>query len=199
MHNLCEESVSLKHSSVQKMVFAGALEELSSFECDSNKVDDGVEESECNSITTDDDTRLSNIYKIERNLNNMYHNHATLTHKENKFIDELEDFLALALKDYDYEIFNLLFPRPNQLDEGETILDWNLKAWGTHCEPEVVSFKRLSKNTIDFLFNTAVNPPINLYKFLIDEGWTIKAMYGTSSSQMRGHFTNEEANEQKKE
>lgn len=75
------------------------------------------------------------------------------------------------------------------------ILDWNERAWGTKCEPKIISYIRNDQNTITISFYTASTPPINLYEFLVDEGWDVSAIYYENNKGLQGRFTNKKQNE----
>lgn len=160
--------------------------------CESDNDTESETESDCDS--DDEIALLGKLYKQERNASSPCFNKIVLSHKNTTFINELEAFLTLTIQGHDYEIFNLLFPRPpkEDLDEGESELDWNIAGWGTPCEPEIVSFARVNDNTIEFVCNTAYTPPINLYNFLVSEEWDIQAWYLVETAQVCGRFTNKD-------
>jgi hypothetical protein len=155
---------------------------------DSNDSDDGID---------------YKLYKKERKQSYSCLNKVVLTQKEIRFIDELEDRLHSAVLQHEYEIFNLLLPRPEDFDDDNNdneavklILEWNFEGWGTHCEPEIISFKRVDTNIIEFVFHTSFTPPINLYQFLVEEEWTVNALYYEQNAQICGCFTNDKGNMQ---
>jgi hypothetical protein len=173
-------------------------EDASDEDCESENVSEKDYESE------DEFEVLATLYdKKRRQASTLCYNKVILSYKDTKFINELESYLSLTIQSYDYEIFNLLFPRPDteelqELNEDkeihkiDIILNWNIEAWGTPCEPEIISYKRISESTIEFVFNTAYTPPINLYNFLVSDEWKVSAWYHISSAQACGRFTNED-------
>lgn len=165
--------------------------EVLDFSCFQTESETGTD----SNYDTDDEhclMKLSAVYTKERNSLPMCLNKVTLSHKNNKFIDDLESFLELTLQEYDSEIFNLLFPRPDDVMTDNEIFDWNLEAWGTHCEPEIIKLKRVNINTIHFMFKTAFTPPTKLYQFLVEEKWDVDAMYHAENARICGNFTNQE-------
>ena len=169
------------------------------FTCILDNIDDNYgsdEEIEGENDDEFDDKELHKQYKNERNSTFVCLNKTILSHKETRFINELEEYISLSMEGCDYDIFNLLFPRPEELDEDENILDWNQAAWGTRCEPDVSSMKRINDNTIEFSYKTSYTPPIKLYNFLVEEEWTVKAFYHQKDAQFCGCFTNDNGNVQ---
>ncbi len=158
-----------------------------------------------NDYDSDDEFEiLGHLYDKERKkASTLCYNKVIFSCKDTKFINELESYLSLTIQGYDYEIFNLLFPRPcteelqefnedKALHKIDIVLNWNIEAWGTPCEPEIISYRRISDSAIEFVFNTAYTPPISLYNFLVSEDWTVEAWYHMNSAEACGRFTNKD-------
>lgn len=165
---------------------------------DDSDNNDSDDDSDNDSDNDDEFMKLYKLYNRERKSSFLCFNKVTLSCTNTRFIDELESILLQSIEDTDYEVFNLLFPRPEDLvenvDEYINVLDWNDKAWGTRCEPEVLSIHRTNSNTIEFTFNTSYTPPINLYRWLVEENWIVKALYHQKDAQFCGCFNNKQGN-----
>lgn len=165
---------------------------------DNDSNDDSDSDGDSDGDSDDEVTKLYKLYNRERKTSLLCFNKVTLSNNDTKFIDELESALLQSIEDTDYEVFNLLFPRPEELDE-ETdeytnVLDWNNNAWGTRCEPEVLLTKRINNTTIEFTFNTSYTPPIHLYRWLVEENWEVNAFYHQQDAQFCGCFNNKQGN-----
>ena len=89
------------------------------------------------------------------------------------------------------ETFQHLRPNPS----GEWDYDWSCENWGTKWEADIIDWDQYDDNTIWISFNSAWSPPINLYEYLVEEGWEVEAFYHESGCAFCGKFTNEDGDE----
>lgn len=174
---------------------------------DGNEEDDTVNNKEDDNVNNEEDEndKIINLYNKIIDKSDKCYNRVILCTEDIELLNNLEDYINLTQKDLDYQVFNVLFPRPSteelyderddEVDIEEMILDWNERAWGTKCEPKIISYIRNDQKTITILFYTASTPPINLYKFLVDEGWVVTAIYYENNQALYGRFTNTNQNE----
>ena len=82
----------------------------------------------------------------------------------------------------DKEIFNLLRPMPTELEdttapsEDPNWYDWRVAHWGTKWDTDahVSSF---DGESLTISFDTAWSPPIELYEYLVEQGFGVYADY----------------------
>lgn len=89
------------------------------------------------------------------------------------------------------EAFQHLRPNPS----GEWDYNWSCENWGTKWEADIIDWDQYDDNTIWISFNSAWSPPINLYEYLVEEGWEVEAFYHESGCAFCGKFTNEDGDE----
>ena len=111
------------------------------------------------------------------------YNSLNICHTDKDKIDAIEK----ALENQE-EWFSLIHPRPEQADWYE----WNMENWGTKWEPQAddTEYERLEDNKITITFQTASSPPIELYKFMEENEYTVKAMYHEESNTFIGRYSN---------
>jgi hypothetical protein len=83
------------------------------------------------------------------------------------------DALEAELKKEVPEPLNHLRPNP----AGAWDYGWSVDNWGTKWEIQVQDWERYDDNCIRMNFDSAWSPPVTLYEFLEEEGWTVNALY----------------------
>jgi hypothetical protein len=111
---------------------------------------------------------------------NWCYNTATLSNEDKTKIDGLEQEL---LKE-DAQPFNYLRPNP----DGEWDYGWSCENWGTKWDVSMHDWEREDDNTIVMHFDTAWSPPIALYDFLNENGWSVRALYHEPGMGFAGRF-----------
>ena len=94
------------------------------------------------------------------------------------------DALEAELKKEDAQPLNHLRPNP----AGEWQYDWSVNNWGTKWDVSASDWERFSDNCIRMNFDSAWSPPITLYEFLEEEGWTVNALYHEPGMGFAGKF-----------
>ena len=141
-------------------------------------------------------------------------NHATFSHDDPKTVTALENVLREFKNSGDdgskIGPFQFLCPMPENpivqkpdivsvTDAGETIRTpsqmpdwwhWRVSNWGTKWEPACLEFERTGANTIDLSFDTAWNPPIQLFDAALKHGWEITAYYFEPNMGFEGEYEN---------
>ena len=102
---------------------------------------------------------------------NWCYNTATLTASKEQ-IDALEQELQ---KKEDANPFQHLRPRP--ADQEENWYDWNINNWGCKWDITPHDWQREDDTTIVMHFDSPWSPPITLYEFMQENGWTVNALY----------------------
>jgi hypothetical protein len=116
-------------------------------------------------------------------------NRVTLNHEDSNKIDAIERELEKWDNgEGDCQLFNTLVPRP--ASEEEKWYDWNIDNWGTKWDANISSWSRDDSNNITVYFETAWSPPLKLYYTLLDEYYTIDAVYHESGMSFCGWFDN---------
>ena len=108
-------------------------------------------------------------------------NSVTITADKEK-IDVIEN----ALKTKEQDFFAAIRPRP--LSEEDNWYSWNVENWGTKWSPSIVDYEREDDTTIWITFESAWAPPIALYEFMHDEGYTVSALYSECGMCFIGKF-----------
>ena len=111
---------------------------------------------------------------------NWCYNTVELHHDDITKIDALE---AELQKD-DAQPLNHLCPNPT----GEWQYEWSVNNWGTKWDVSPMDWERFSDNCIRMNFDSAWSPPITLYEFLENEGWTVNALYHEPGMGFAGKF-----------
>lgn len=83
--------------------------------------------------------------------------------------------------------FNHLRPNPS----GEWQYDWSCTNWGTKWDADIIDWERTDVNEIILYCNTAWSPPIALYDYLTEEGWSVDAAYHECGMCYAGLYTSE--------
>lgn len=184
-----------EYSSDDKTTYCDIPEEILDFTCllEDDEEDNEDDEEEDEEENEDDYIQLLKKYKRIMTLSDVCFNKVTFHSEDIRILNDIELRLSENLNNRDYELFNLLFPRPpiEDLFTDETVLGWNEKGWGTKCEPTVISYERIDNNTITFEFQTANTPPLGIYRFYVEEGWNVNALYYENKNGICGRFTNE--------
>lgn len=113
---------------------------------------------------------------------NWCYNSVTLSHEDKSKIDEL----VSVLSNDNSEVFMHLRPRPADQEEGW--YEWNCNNWGTKWDVSVHNWERDGDNTILMNFDTAWSPPVALYEFLTEHGWSISALYHEPGMGFAGKY-----------
>ena len=100
---------------------------------------------------------------------NWCYNSVTISNEDTTKIDGL----VAELEKEDAEIFQYLRPNP----AAEWDYGWSVENWGTKWDTNVQDWTREDDTTIVMHFDTAWAPPITLFDFLVEQGWSIRAMY----------------------
>lgn len=108
-------------------------------------------------------------------------NTLTITHPDKTKLDAIES--VLSNKD-DQGLFNHICPNPN----GEWQYEWSVENWGTKWEASIHDWERQDDNTIWVSFDSAWSPPLALYEFMENEGYTVEAMYWEPGMCFCGRF-----------
>ena len=113
---------------------------------------------------------------------NWCYNSVSILHNDKDKIDAIEK--ALANKE---DWFSVIHPRPNQ----EEWYEWNTENWGTKWspDPDCTEYEKLEDNKITITFQTAWSPPIELYKFMEENEFSVKAMYHDESNTFIGRYS----------
>lgn len=132
---------------------------------------------------------------------NWCENSVTLEHSNIDRVKELEQLLKSYPNEGSSEesyqkatLFGYYLPRPKNVHRGE-IAEWNNKMWGTKCEPILISFQKDNDNTISILLDTAWSPPIGIYEYFVNNGWSVEALYHEPGYAFCGKFTNAKGDE----
>jgi len=116
-------------------------------------------------------------------------NRMTLSHDDVSKIDALE--AEMEKKNAEgrsmAEPFNHLCPNPT----GEWDYAWSCNNWGCKWDANIIDWDRQDDNTITIYCDTAWAPPIALYEYLTEQGWTVDAVYHESGMAFAGVYTSE--------
>ena len=116
-------------------------------------------------------------------------NSVTFVHEDKSKIDKIEqELLKWDNGKGDCQLFNTICPRP--ADQEERWYDWNISNWGCKWDASIIDWSRDDDNTITAYYDTPWGPPLQLYYFMIEEGFTVNAMYHESGMGFAGVFDN---------
>ena len=101
-------------------------------------------------------------------------NTLTITHTDKSKLDAID--VVLSNKDSKDGLFNIIRPNPT----GEWDYAWSVDNWGSKWDASIHDWERQDDNTIWVSFDSAWSPPIALYEFMEEEGYTVEAMYWES-------------------
>ena len=118
---------------------------------------------------------------------NWCRNKVTLNNPNRSSVDALER----ELKRPKPTPFNFIYPRPSW--EDENWYDWNISRWGTKWDVDPYEIHRIDSNTIAFEFESAWSPPIEIYKFLAQQGWGVVALFSEPGCLFCGQFSDAQA------
>lgn len=113
-------------------------------------------------------------------------NNLRISNSDKQKIDELE----AELKKENAELFQHLRP-----SGGEWDYVWCVENWGTKWDARIIDWEREDDNTINIFFETAWSPPIELYDYLINENWDIRAFYNEPGLCFAGIYESDGDNE----
>ena len=119
-------------------------------------------------------------------------NRMTLTNDDVSKIDALEVELQKKNDEGRFmaQPFNHLRPQP--ADVGDDWYGWNCNNWGTKWDANLIDYDRSDDNTITIYCDTAWSPPIALYEYLTEEGWTVDAVYHECGMCYAGTYTSDD-------
>jgi hypothetical protein len=108
-------------------------------------------------------------------------------HDDKEKIDAIEKEYNRVEKDP--KIFNTIRPIPPEHATGEGWYWWCIENWGTKWEPSIYSFERVNDNTLKISMDTAWGPPVALYNYMTEQGYTIDAFYNEEGMAFCGHYS----------
>lgn len=111
-------------------------------------------------------------------------NTARLYHPNKDRIDAL--YNELTRTDQETQPFQHLHPMPPEQEENWYM--WHVENWGTKWDVTPDQFLRDDDNTIILYFQSAWAPPIELYKYLVNNGWQVEALYSEPGCGFVGRF-----------
>jgi hypothetical protein len=111
---------------------------------------------------------------------NWCYNSLTLSNDDKSKIDGL----VAELEKEDSQPFNHLRPNPT----GEWDYEWSCNNWGTKWDVSPHDWEREDDNTVVMHFDSAWSPPVTLYYFLEENGWSVSAMYHEPGMGFAGIF-----------
>lgn len=115
---------------------------------------------------------------------------------ENENIEKIEDLMVILQKIFECPdgsdetligVCEHLRPPPENINPCN---DWRLEHWGIKWDMDVQHCERESDNEVIIHFNSPWGPPIELYKYLTENGWKIKAYFHESGMQFLGVYNN---------
>jgi hypothetical protein len=113
-------------------------------------------------------------------------NCATLTAKTPDQVDVLEKLVEAY--DTNQPFLNILRPMPSHIYRGNlgeaerqkyganNWYDWSVDNWGCKWDCDIASYER-GDDSITVRFDSAWGPPVELYEYLVQNGWVIDATY----------------------
>lgn len=117
---------------------------------------------------------------------NWCNNYVTLTGPKEKIDELIIELKKSDERDEQYEILNKLRPRP--AEQEENWYDWNVNNWGTKWDINVAGYEIVDETTVTISFDSAWSPPISLYEYLQENGWTVDAFYYEPGMAYCGHY-----------
>ena len=108
-------------------------------------------------------------------------------HDDKEKIDAIENEYNRVEKDP--KIFNTIRPIPPEHATGEGWYWWCIENWGTKWEPGIHTFERINDNTLKIYMDTAWGPPVALYNYMTEQGYTIDAFYNEEGMAFCGHYS----------
>ena len=108
-------------------------------------------------------------------------------HDDKEKIDAIENEYNRIEKDP--KIFNTIRPIPPENATGEGWYWWCIENWGTKWEPGIHTFERINDNTLKIYMDTAWGPPVALYNYMTEQGYTIDAFYNEEGMAFCGHYS----------
>jgi hypothetical protein len=109
-------------------------------------------------------------------------NTLTITHPDKSKLDAID--AVLSNKAGDQGLFNCILPNPS----GEWDYEWSVNNWGTKWDASIHDWERQDDNTIWVSFDSAWSPPLALYEFMEENGYTVEAMYWEPGMGFCGRF-----------
>ena len=115
-------------------------------------------------------------------------NQVTLRHSDKSKIEAVFEEVTKGVR---CELFQMLRPMPLVEEEegNEGWYTWRLDNWGTKWEAQVFHSVMENDNEVVIDFDTAWGPPIELYDYLLKDGWEIEAAYHEPGMGLVGRFT----------
>jgi hypothetical protein len=113
---------------------------------------------------------------------NWCNNTVTLSHTDTA---KISDILQVCQKD-EALLFQLLRPCPPE--QQEDWYNWNVENWGTKWDVKPELLEQPDANTVTLVFETAWSPPLNLYEYLLTQGWSVSAKFHESGAAFVGDF-----------
>lgn len=117
---------------------------------------------------------------------NWCNNYATLTGPKEQIDELIVEIKKSDDRDTPYEILNKLRPRP--ADQEENWYDWNVNHWGTKWDISLAGYEIVNETTVTLSFDSAWSPPLELYEYLVEQGWEVDAYYDEPGMAYCGRF-----------
>ena len=114
---------------------------------------------------------------------NWCYNRVELSHTDKKKVDKLEE--SLKNTEDSETFFNHLRKRPAK--QKDNWYEWNISHWGCKWDASPNEYER-DENNMTIYFDSAWSPPIKLYEYLHDKGWTVEAYYHEPGMAYCGSF-----------
>ena len=111
---------------------------------------------------------------------NWCYNSVTLSHGDKTKVDGL----VAELQKENAEPLNYLRPNP----AGEWQYDWSVSNWGTKWDVSIMDWEQEDDNTIVMHFDSAWSPPVVIYEYLTENGWSVRALYHEPGMGFAGKY-----------
>lgn len=85
-------------------------------------------------------------------------------------------------------LFSQYLPKPERYD----YTWWTRRKWGTGRDVRIFKKVVVNQDSIELEFDTAWEPPVAFYKYMVKQGFIVEALYFEPGMQFVGSFNNEE-------
>jgi hypothetical protein len=83
-------------------------------------------------------------------------------------------------------LFSQYLPKPERYD----YTWWTRRKWGTNRDVRIFKKVEINQDSIELTFDTAWEPPVAFYKYMVKQGFIIEALYFEPGMQFIGSFNN---------